>query len=630
MRTPTRNCLLVGLCLLSLTTVGVAESISISIDARDLPRKLLSSTVTIPIDRQLVKDNQLALWYPKWVPGSHGPGGPIQNVAGLKFLDGNGQVLEWERAKGEVYRVEVQLPPEAKTLEIQVRYITDQPSTTSVGHDSFGSALLGFVSAGTVLLYPEGWNIDEIRVDANLILPPDWVAASALKQSAGEDGGITFQPASLRAFVDSPIMCGRYHRKYDLTEEKGTPPHRLHVFSEAESVLELPAEMLQRMKDMVTQSARLFGSHPFEEFDILLATSDLLGRNGLEHSSSTFNVLGQRSFQEPDKLKGWDRLLVPHEYIHAWCGKYRRPAGMATTDFHTDKSTELLWVYEGLTQYLGELIEARSGIMSADEFRNRLAVEIRAAQLQQGRDWRTLADTGACSHILRAGSSYWPRLRRSQDYYMEGMLFWLEADALIRTETGGSKSLDDFCQSFFAHSNGDPHPNGFTREDIVTALNTVHEFDWDGLIRRRIEMPVERFDPAVVNLLGYTIQYSNEKPDIPANTFRHVGGVDAWDSLGGVIDNNGTIQDLLLESPLHTANLGPGMKIMGVNGHKFSANRMRDAIALSATTGEIKVMVASGDSFQDHIVKYDGGPRFMVLRRNDSQPDALAEILKPR
>ena len=596
--------------IVSLLTDGVlaqtpqTTAIRIHIDATDLPRKLLSSKIKIPIQQGMRDDDgKVALWYPKWVPGCHGPGGPIANIAGLKVTDQNGNRLEWERAVGEFYRINVDVPESTSALHVDMRYITNQPTTNSSGTDSFGSSDLGFVSAGTVLLYPHGMNIDQSTLQLVLELPEGWKASSALTQAANSKStgnAVTFEAESVRAVVDSPVMCGLKRQMHDLVDQsatgKGTQivPHTLHIFSEAESVLQPHPELMQKLRNMVTQSARLFGSHPYERFDILLATTDLLGKNGLEHSRSSFNILGQRVLQQPGKFKGWDRLLIPHEYIHAWCGKYRRPKGMVKGDFHSAKKMDLLWVYEGLTQYLGELIEARSGLMSPQEFRHRFETEIRRAVHQQGRDWRSLSDTGACSPILRAGSNNWPRLRRSQDYYMEGMLFWLEADAIIRDLSDGEKSLDDFCRHFFAYdSNSDPHPKPFDRADVITSLRTTVEFDWEGLVRRRVDGLVERFDPAVVDRLGYAIQYTNRQPKIPANTFRSTSGVDLLDSLGAVISDGGRVQDLLLDSPADLAGLGPGMEIAGVNGKKWSANRMRDAISMSATNRTVE-LIGSG------------------------------------
>jgi predicted metalloprotease with PDZ domain len=305
---------------------------------------------------------------------------------------------------------------------------------------------------------------------------------------------------------------------------------------------------------------------------------------------------------------------------------------MLTHDFQTPLDTDLLWVYEGLTQYLGELIEARSGLMDPAEFRNRLSIEVRQATYQQGRQWRSLQDTAAASHLLRDSSAAWSRLRRSQDYYMEGMLFWLEADAIIRSESGGAKSLDDFCQAFFACSPEDRDllPKAFTKEELIQDLNNVVKFDWQRLIQRRIEMPIPKFQPEVVERLGLAVQYSNEPDAIPDATYRSFPAVDAYDSIGCAIGSDGMVKDLLLGSAADQAALGPGMKIIGVNDHAWSVQRMQDAIAMSATRGQIDLMVVNGDSFHTHVVKYDGGPRYMVLKRQAGMPDLLSEILKPR
>jgi predicted metalloprotease with PDZ domain len=302
---------------------------------------------------------------------------------------------------------------------------------------------------------------------------------------------------------------------------------------------------------------------------------------------------------------------------------------MLKSDFHTPLQTDLLWVYEGLTQYLGELLEARSGLMTSDEFQHRFTLEVRHALLQQGRDWRSLADTGAASHLLRDGSPSWARLRRSQDYYMEGMLFWLEVDAILREQTGQQRSLDEFCRDFFAADAAATRPRGFTREDIVAALNRVAPYDWSGLIARRMEAVSERFEPTVVDRLGYAIQYSNTPPSIPGETYRHVAGVDAYDSLGCLIDPDGTVRDVLLSSPADKAGLGPGMKIMGVNGHVWSANRMHDAIAMSATRGDVECLLVRGDSLVKRQIDYRGGPRFMTLVPVAGKAPLLPEILRP-
>lgn len=621
-----------------------AGPMSIEIDATELPRKLLHAKLTIPLDGPLARNGgELALWYPKWIPGTHGPGGPVQNIGGLTMSDEDGAAIEWTRQPGEVYRINAQIPAESDSLIITIRYITDQSSTNSHGVDSFGSELLGFVSPNTVLFYPDGADVAQLEIRPSLILPDDWSAASALieieaESTSGDDddddpGRIEYETTTVETFVDSPVMLGRYMEPYDLVTEKlaeTVPPHVMSIFSEAESVVEIPDDVKQLFVDMVTQAALLFDSHPFEHFDILVATTDEMGRNGLEHLASTFNVVGQRTLQSAKRLSGWDEYLIPHEYVHSWVGKYRRPAGMITTDYHTPKNTELLWVYEGLTQHLGEIINVRCGMTTPEEYRWSLQRAVRGHRLRQGRAWRALADTAAASHILRGGSRNWGSLRRGQDYYGEGAIIWLEADAIIRRLTDGDKSLDEFVRAFFKFREDQPVPLGFTRADIVDALNSVVEHDWNAFLRERIEEPTEHFASNVASELGYTIEYTNTAPEGPDGA--RYDELDMRDSIGASISGGGRIDEIILGSPADQTGLGPDMEIVGVGEFVWSRERMLDALAASAETGSIDLMLVSGDKYITKTIVYDGGPRYMILVRDDDDddaPDPLEEILKP-
>ncbi|MDX1928891.1 MAG: hypothetical protein SFV81_20340 [Pirellulaceae bacterium] len=612
---------------------ALQEAMRVEIDARDLPRKLLHARLEIPLTESAT-EQKVALWYPKWVPGSHGPGGPIANVAGLRIEDPAGKVLHWQRTPGEVYRLEVTVPANTKGLRVAMRYITNQPTTGSMGHDSWGSSKLGVISPNTILLYPEQADIYVQQVVTTLVLPHAWQMSTALPldESAPGNADLQYKSVSLSRFVDSPIMCGPHHKTYDLVEPAHAgriPPHRLQVFGDDAVQCELNEEVVQKYRSMVTQAALLTGSHPFDQFDILLGVTNQLPANGLEHARSTFNVLPPAALASANQLRGWNRLLVPHEYMHAWCGKYRRPAGMVSSSFHNPENTELLWVYEGLTQYLGELVEARCGLMTGEQFTHRLLVELRNATHQQGRDWRTLADTGAASHILRDGSDAWPGLRRSQDFYMEGMLFWLEADAILRKESDGSKSLDDFCHEFFRASGDTPRPNPYSREDLVRILNSLAHFDWDGLIRRRVESFQSAFDPSVAGLLGYRFELQSEALPVPADTFRYAGGIDAYDSVGATFSSDGRVRNLLLGSPADQARLMPEMKIVGIGKFQWSASRWAKALAETKNGTAIELKVLDGDEIKLIQLHYFDGPRWLNLVREAGSEDMLAEILKP-
>lgn len=634
-----RLAIIVYAILLIASPLFAQPPISIKIDARDLARNLLTAQLNIPIATSK-KPQEVPLWYPKWVPGSHGPGGPIENVAGLTFTDQNQQPLQWSRSPGEVFRVVVKAPPQTSAIRVNIRYITNQPSTNSFGHDTFGSRMIGIISPNTVLLYPESSNIDKALITAQLRLPKDWKTASAIPQTDWEQSTNTynFSAVSLRNFVDSPIMCGVHYRRFDFdftSDQTKISPHSLHVFSESASAVALDSTVVDAIRRMIAQTAKLTGSQPFDRFDILLAATDALPANGLEHSRSTLNVLPINDLSTLHSLKGWSRLLIPHEYLHTWCGKYRQPAQMVTENFQTPQGTDLLWVYEGLTQYLGELIEARSGFMTVDEFRHRISVELRNAAHQQNRQWRPLVDTAAASHILRDRSSTWSQLRGSQDYYMEGMLFWLEVDAILRHETKRKHSIDDFCQQFFAAteptatSQYSP-PKPFNRKEILSILNGLAKYDWDGLIKRRIESVRDGYDPQVADLLGYEFRQMTQPPNIPYNTFRYPGGVDHRDTLGMSLSHDGTVADVKLGSPADRVKFGPGTKIIGINDHRWDRNVLAEAIENSPDNPFINFLIEDGELLKQIQIQYDGGPKYLGLVRSAEEEDLLEKILQPR
>ena len=616
------------------TALSAAEPLEVEIDATDLARKLLRAKVSIPLEPNArgndAEIRKVSLWYPKWVPGSHAPGGPISNLASVSFRAGESSQLDYRRTPGEVYRFDVVVPSGANVIEADLVYICNQPTTNSKGLDSFGSTTVGFISVNTVLLYAEGTDIDAQPTNVTLRLAPDWNAKSALVPQTAPSGTaaaaneVRFATTSLRDVVDSPIMCGRFLTTHKLAEaDEETPPHFLHVFAD-DSQFTLPPEIVERLDQMVIQTTRLMGSHPFKRFDILLAATDRLPANGLEHLRSTFNVLPPSALSGLGGWKGWNRLLIPHEYLHAWCGKYRRPAAMLTRDFHTPKDTELLWVYEGLTQYLGELIEARSGIMSNEEFVARFEVELRQAIHQQGRTSRSLADTAAAGHILRSGSSSWGSLRRSQDFYMEGMLLWLEIDAILREKSRGEVSLDDFCREFFAADGLDPKP--YVRGEVLEILDRLVAHPWKELISKRVDSLSSAFDDGYVERFGYQLQYASGPPRIPPSTFRYIGGVDLLDSLGITLSQTGRIGRMLLGSPADTAKLAPGMQITSVGNRKWSSKAMQHAVRQSSEAGGIDLRVSDGDLLVDYRIQYSEGPKFLCLKPSD---DADFERVSP-
>lgn len=614
--------------------MAAAPPASLEIDATDLPRELLHATLRIPLAGALADEGgDLVLWYPKWVQGSHAPGGPIQNLAGLEIADGEGNALTWRRTPGEAYQLTVKVSAGTAAVVLRLRYICNQSSANSHGLDSFGSESLGLISTNTVLFYPDGIDFTEWPVACSVRLPAGWKAATALTRveappDAGPDA-ISYEPVSLETLIDSPIMAGHHVSMYDLVEPGvDAPPHRMHVFSEVQTATRLDPAVVDRFRHLVTQATRLFGSHPFPSFDFLVATTQALPRNGLEHQRSSMNIIPLGRLDKLEHLKGWDRMLIPHEYLHAWCGKFRRPAGMITRNPHTPQDTELLWVYEGLTQHLGEVLEVRSGLTSIDEYRWQLGERFRWGRFQQGRTWRPLLDTASASHLLRQGVPRWGHLRRDQDYYFEGALFWLEVDARLRRASDGTQSLDDFCRDFFGTTTRTPRPLSYSRQDVVDALNRIRADEWDQLVARRIERPRKRGPLEAAAELGYLVQFTATSPEGPDHA--RIDALDARDSLGASFSEDGTVQTVLLDSPADEAQLAPGMRILGVHDHLWSRDRLLEALEATPVRGEIRLLVVHGDRIERRTVSYEGGPRFMTLTRDDRRPDGLEALLKPR
>src|SRR5438034_699493 len=381
------------------------------------------------------------------MPGTHGPGGPVQNIAGLRVETPDGQPIAWRRDETEPYRIECTVPDGVDRVVVRLDYICNQPTINSEGVDNFGNAYLGLINWNTCLLYPEGPTIDELHISARLLLPAKWRFGTALKVAKETEGAVEFNSETLLDFIDCPLICGEHFRAIEL-KAKNFPPTFLHLTSESPGALQLDEKVVEKYGNVASEAGALFGGAHFPAFQFLVTRSDELGYNGLEHLSSSLNGVRERDLIDDKKRRRWVAMLLPHEFVHSWCGKYRRPAAMVTPNFHTPERTALLWVYEGLTQYLGEVLQVRSGLTTTNDYMAELAGRISSLMHTEGRQWRPLEDTAIANHVLRAFSPSWGQLRRSQDYYDEGMLLWLEADAIIRQQSDGHHCLDDFCKKF--------------------------------------------------------------------------------------------------------------------------------------------------------------------------------------
>lgn len=621
----TRTLLLLAGSLLSLVALNAAPAetlMRLSVDARDTARRVLHATLTVP-----AQPGPLTLVYPKWIPGEHGPTGPISDLTGLKFFAAD-RPIAWQRDPLDNYAFQLTVPDGASAVAVALDFLlpTD-PAGFSFAASS--SANLVVISWNTVLLYPKGPAASEVTVAARLQLPADWKYATALTRAGGSAEGIEFVPVTLETLIDSPLIAGRYLRTFDLSPGAATP-HRLNVVSDSAAALELKPEDLGRFTKLVAEEEALFGARHFRHYDFLLTMSEQVAHFGLEHHESSDNRTPERFLIDEGLLKAGAGLL-PHEMVHSWNGKYRRPAGLATRDYQQPMQTDLLWVYEGLTTCLGQMLTARSGLWSVTNYLEHLALVAAMLDHQRGRDWRPLADTAIGAHLLYYARPEGTSWRRAVDFYPEGELIWLEADVTIRERTQGQRSLDDFCKRFFGGESGPPRVVPYTLDDVLAALNEVASFDWRGFFQQRVYAVNPRAPMGGIERGGWRLVYRDTPSDMLKTLEASKKGVDLSFSLGLSLKEDGAILDVIPGMSADRAGVGPGMKLLAVNGRRWNADLLRTAIKEAQHgTASIELLVEDGEFFKTCRVDYHDGERYPYLERDAAKPDWLTKISTPR
>lgn len=595
-----------------------APVLNVEIDARQLPKRLIYTTIEMACQAGEVK-----LWYPKWYPGSHGPMGRVEDIGGLRIETSDGRVLPWERDEVNLHCVSVKIPDGLSAIKVKMTSICNSASVDAAGIYTFGNAQVGIINWNTCILYPEGPRSDDQQVSVRLLLPAKWKYATALKTKQASEQGITFETVSLTELIDNPLVAGEHLRTVQLNSG-ATPAAFMHLVSESPDALKLDDKVIAKYSKLVQEAGALFGVAHYPEFHFLVTCSDELGHFGLEHLRCSINGVRKRDLLDDKTRAGWVAMLIPHEYVHSWCGKYRRPAAMVTPDFHSPQRTRLLWVYEGLAQYLGDVLMVRCGLVTPEKYLETMTGYIQAQMRKTGRKWRSLEDTSISGYVLRRSSPNWTDLRRDQDFYFEGMLLWMECDTIIREQSKGAKSLDDFCKVFFAAVPGKKTVAPYVFEDVVTALNSTVKYDWDGLLSRRVKAPLESLPVEFVNQLGYRLHYS----DVVPKSFNRGMSI-AEDSLGMRLIGN-RIMMIFADTPADKAGLSQGMRIVEINGKSFSVDQLQAALDESKTKKSIELVIQSGEEKKSIVIPYSDGLRFLQLTRDTDKPDVYAEIVKPR
>jgi len=615
-----RKTLLLASALIALQ-VTAQQPIRVTADLTQVGRKIYSSESDIP-----VKAGHLALTMPKWIPGDHAPNGPIADLLDLVFT-ANGKTLPWRRDDVDMFEFHLDIPAGVSTLHAHIEM--------GAGRSSDKIAVLEWERA---MIYPAHIPVAKIPIQPTVIVPAGWGIGTALTPVHPHDpnakvGGATeFEATNVEQLEDSPVVSGEYFHEFALAPDV-TPKHYIDVVADNPADSDLHPSVLAEISNLVHETGAAYASRHYHVYHFLLTLSDLAGGEGLEHGQSSDNGVGELGFSD-ERHQNQEADLLSHEFTHSWNGKYRRPATLYQPDFATPMQGELLWVYEGMTQYMGNVLAARSGLETQATYRDKLAASYASLDSKGGRLWRTTDDTAIASSISRRPGPAWANLKRGQDYYQEGELLWLDADTLIRKLTNGQKSLTDF-QHIFLGKGGNTGPLivPYDRAELIADLNQVVPYDWAAFLHTRIDEINPHADAAGIEQGGYKVVYvdhpSNAERGAPTGA-RGPMGPNVWYSLGLRLGAENTVADVRLDSAADKARLSPGDKLIAVNGRIASADTLGAAIkAAQGTTEPIHFIVQNETYVRNVDVDYHDGERYPTLQRVEGAPDLLDEITKP-
>jgi predicted metalloprotease with PDZ domain len=599
--------------------------VRLQVDATDAPRRLFHVRMNIP-----AKPGPLTLLYPEWIPGEHGPTGPLANLVGLKIASGS-KPIPWRRDDVNMFAFHLDVPDGATALDVAFDFISpsEQPGFSS---GSSATSRLAVISWNQLTLYPSGVQPDDLQVQASLRLPESWQAGTALPVHPTTGAEIEFEPVSLTTLIDSPVATGLWYSRVDLGTDLGAP-HFLDIVGDSARAVEMGPELIAGYKRLVAETGALFGARHYRDYHFLLTLSDHVAHFGLEHHESSDDRVAERTLLD-DALRKRAADLLPHEFVHSWNGKYRRPAGLANGDhdggYDFPMKGGLLWVYEGLTNYLGEILAPRSGLETPQEFLDSLAMTAAQMDTESGRTWRPLADTAVEAQVLYEAGDDYRDFRRDVDFYPEGTLIWLDADVQIRQLSKGAKSLDDFCRAFFGAPGGAPAMKPYTFDELVAALNAVQPYDWAGFFRARLDSTAGQAPLGGIVGGGWRLVYTA----IPSGEWSAAAEqhkmTDLSYSLGFKVKEDGTIVDVAMGGPAQKAGIAPSTQLIAVNNRQFTPAVLREAVeSTAAATRTLELLTKSGEYYEVHRIEYAGGEKFPSLVRNPAAPDLLSPIIAP-
>jgi predicted metalloprotease with PDZ domain len=592
----------------------------LEVDATDLDRRIFRVRETIP-----VAGGPTTLLFPQWSPEGHSPRNPIWSLDGL-VVRADGQPLAWRRDPVDVYAFHLSPPAGARTLEVEFQILS--PTAPELGRVVMTPEMLN-AEWMNLALYPAGYFLRGIPVEAQVRLPDGWGYATALETAGREPGLVRFKPVAFDVLADSPLIAGRYFKAYEL-DTSGRSRVTLDVVADSPEFLSATPEAIEKHRELIRQADKLYGSRHYDHYDFLLSLSDRMGTAGFEHHRSSED--GTR----PDYFTAWARNaparnILPHEYSHSWDGKFRRPADLWTPNLNVPMRGSLLWVYEGQDQYWGYVLGARSGLVTRQQTLDALAMTAAAYSAgRPGRQWRSVEDTTNDPIIANRRALPWPSWQRSEDYYSEGQLVWLDADTLIRERTGGKKSLDDFARAFFGVEDGNFSELTYSFDDVVAGLNAVMAYDWAKFLDDRFDKV--RPEPPLDGLTrgGYRLVFAETPTEFWRENDANRKQLDLTYSIGLTLNREGVVTTVLWDGPAFKAGITLGAHLVAVNGVAYDADLLKEAITAAKSGPPVSFIVRAGDRYRVVALDYHGGLRYPRLERLEGKPDLLSAIYAPR
>jgi predicted metalloprotease with PDZ domain len=595
-------------------------TIKLAVDATDLQRAIFRVHETIPV----AGPGPFTLLYPKWLPGNHGPSGPIDKLAGLTIHAG-GTRLAWKRDVVDVYAFHVTVPQGATSLDVEFQFLS--PVANNEGRVVMTPEMMD-LQWNAVALYPAGYYSRQITFEPSVKLPGGWQYGTALEQASADNGSVTFKPVPFNTLVDSPMFAGRYFARIDLDPGAKAPVHMDIVADRPDELVMTPAQ-LQAHRNLVTQAYKLFGSHHYDHYDFLVGLSDVMSGIGLEHHRSSEDATQGKYFKDWDNMTA-GRDLLSHEYTHSWNGKFRRPADLWTANFNVPMRDSLLWVYEGQTEFWGQILAPRAGLWTKQQGLDAIAANAATYQYRIGRQWRPLQDTTNDPVLSMRRPQPWRSWQRSEDYYVEGALIWLDADSLIRQKTGGKKSMDDFARAFFGVNDGSYVTLTYTFGDVVRTLNSVLPYDWANFLITRLDgngpAPLDGISRG-----GYKLVFTDKPSDFSKSADHARKSTDLLFSLGAIIDHSGAFTEVMWNGPAYNAGATVGAQIIAINGVAYDGDLLKDTITeAKGNSNPISLLLKRGDRYETITINYHDGLKYPHLERVPNTPDLLTALLSPR